>query len=86
MSSTFDTFEYVHKLKEAEVPEKQAETHAKALSEIIQSNLAIRQDLEKTKADLTIEIERTRVELIKWNVGAVFTAVGVVTAIIKLLG
>lgn len=59
--------EYVHKLKEAGVPEKKAETHAKALSEIIQSNLATRQDLEKTKA-----------ELIKWNVGAVFTAVGVV--------
>ncbi len=86
MSSTFDTLEYVHKLKKAGAPEKQAETHAKALSEIIQSNLATRQDLEKTKADLTIEIERTKAELIKWNVDAVFTAVGVVTAIIKLLG
>ena len=43
---------YVHKLKEAGVPEKQAETHAKALSEIIQINLATWQDLEKTKAGL----------------------------------
>ena len=51
-------------MKEAGVPEKQAETHAKVLSEIIQINLATRQDLEKTKA-----------ELVKWNVGAVFTAV-----------
>ncbi len=75
MSSTFDTLEYVYKLKEAGVPEKQAETHAKALSKIIQSHLATRQGLENTKA-----------ELIKRNVGTVFTAVGVVTAIIKLLG
>ncbi len=67
MSSTFDTLEYVHKLKETGVPEKQAETHAKALSEIIPSNLATQQDLEKTKA-----------ELIKWNVSDVFIAVGVV--------
>jgi hypothetical protein len=97
MSTIFDTLGYVHKLKEAGVPENQAETHARALSEIIQSNLATRQDLEKTKADLTIEIEkiktglsieieRTKTELIKWNLGAIFAAVGVVAAIIKLLG
>ena len=50
-SAEFDTLEYVHKLKEAGVPEKQAEIHAKALSEIVQSNLAIRQEIEKIKAN-----------------------------------
>ncbi len=104
MSTTFDTLEYVHKLKEAGVPENQAETHARALSEVIQSNLATKQGLEKTKTGLTIEIEKvksdltieigkikieiekSKTELIKWNVGAVFTALGLFTAIIKLLG
>ena len=92
MSTTFDTLEYVHKLKEAGVPENQAETHAKALSEVIQSNLATKQDLEKVKSDLTLEIEKVKIEiekskaeLIKWNVGAVFTAVGLFATIIKLL-
>ena len=69
MSTTFVTLEYVHKLKEAGVSEKQEDTHAKALSEIIQTSQSIRQDPEKTKA-----------ELLNWNVGDVFTA------IIKLFG
>ena len=49
MFTTFDTLEYVYKLKEVGVTEKQAETHARALSDTIQTKLAIRQDLEKTK-------------------------------------
>lgn len=49
MSSTFDTLEYVYRLKEVGVPEKQSEIHARALSGAIQSILALRQDLEKTK-------------------------------------
>jgi hypothetical protein len=69
MSTTFVTLEYVHKLKGAGVSEKQEETHAKVLSEIIQTSQDIRQDTEKTKA-----------ELLKWNVDDVFTA------IIKLFG
>lgn len=111
----FDTLEYVHQLKEAGVPEKQAETHAHALSEVIESNLATKRDiesvrrdikleietvhrdikelelkfnarLEKTKSDMTVEIEKLKSDVIKWSVGAVFTAVGLFATIIKLLG
>lgn len=54
MVTTFDTLEYVHKLKEAGVPEKQAVTHAKALSEVIEGNLATKYDLELIKREIEL--------------------------------
>jgi len=88
MSPTiFDPIDYIHKLKEAGVPEQQAETHAKALSEIIESNLATKQDIERIRSEMAtkIELEKAKVEIIKWAIGAVLMAAGLSIAIFKLL-
>ncbi|MFQ5455806.1 MAG: coiled-coil domain-containing protein [Nitrospirota bacterium] len=58
-SLAFDTLEYVQKLKAVGVPEKQAEAHAHALSEVIESNLATKQDT----LDLKRDIANVRAEL-----------------------
>lgn len=48
----FDTLQYAKKLKEAGVPEKQAEVQAEALVEIIEDKLATKQDIVMLQKDL----------------------------------
>ena len=48
----FDTLTYAKKLREAGVPEKQAEVQAETLSEIIESNLATKTDVENIRRDM----------------------------------
>lgn len=87
-ATSFDAIDYVHKLKEAGVPEQQAETHVKILSEIIESNLATKQDIELIRSEMAtkIELKKVKVEIIKWNIGAVLTAAGLFIAIFKFFG
>ncbi len=86
----FDTHAYVKKLESAGFTEKQAEVLASTQAELIEERLATKRDLKELetnlKKDITIEIEKSKAEIIKWNVGAVFTAVGLFAAIVKLLG
>jgi uncharacterized membrane protein YqiK len=49
----FDTLEYIHKLKACGVPEEQAEVHARAIIEVVESNLATKQDIAEIKRDMT---------------------------------
>lgn len=76
----FDTHQYIKKLREAGMPEKQAEVQSEALKEIIDNNLATKNDIEK----LSNKIERLELTLtIKFGALMVI-AVGVLAAIIKL--
>ena len=90
---SFDTVEYVHELKKAGVPEKQAEAQAHALIKVVDNNLASKQDIFDLKRDikemelkLGAKIADSNSEIIKWNVGTVFVAVGLFATIMKLLG
>jgi hypothetical protein len=42
----FDTLKYAIQLEEAGVTRKQAETHMRIMSEIVETNLATKQDLK----------------------------------------
>jgi len=55
-STIFDTLQYVKKLKEAGVPEKQAEVQAEALHEIIDERLATKEDLKLLEERLTYKL------------------------------
>ena len=46
----FNAFKYVGELREAGVPEKQAETHLRILHEIVESNLATKPYLKEQGA------------------------------------
>lgn len=58
-----DTLAYANKLKQAGVPEKQAEVQVEMLAEIIGDRLATKQDLELKLAEL-------KNDLIRWMLGS----------------
>ncbi len=53
----FNAFKYVEVLKDAGVPDKQAQAQVRILNEILESNLATKQDVEIIKRDIA-EIKR----------------------------
>jgi hypothetical protein len=82
----FDTLGYAKRLREAGVPNPQAEGHAEAAREFImtelvtkQDLLAIRQDLQAVKQELQAELGTLRTEL-RTEVGALQTAINAVEA------
>jgi hypothetical protein len=69
-AASFDTLAYAKKLRDAGVPEAQAEVHAEALAAVIEGNLAtktdageIKRDVESLRAELKRDIESLRAEL-----------------------
>ena len=50
--SVFNAIKYIGELREAGVPEKQAEVHLRILHEVIESNLATKRDIEEVKRDI----------------------------------
>ena len=73
MAVAFDTLVYARKLRQAGVPEEQAEVHAEALAAVVTETLATKQDLRKLEYRLTLRL------------GAMLAvAVSVVAALVKL--
>ena len=70
----FDTHRFVKRLTETGFTEAQAEVLADEQVNLLNSNLATKQDLEALKADL-----------FKWMVGALIAQGGVIVALVKLL-
>jgi len=73
-------------IREAGIDEKPAKNLAVAINDALEQSIDLKQ--LATKADLQVEIEKVRLEIeksksniIKWVVGAMFTAVGLATAI-----
>ena len=58
----FNAFKYVEDLREAGVPDKQAEAHLRVLHDIVESNLATKRDIEEVKRDIE-EVKREIQEL-----------------------
>jgi hypothetical protein len=85
---TFDTLKFSKRLKDAGVPEMQAEAEAEALSEVLEVNL---KDLV-TKEDLSREMDLLRRDMrdmeqrIIIKLGMLMAAsIGIVAALVKLL-
>ena len=65
-TATFDTLKFANTLKDAGVPEKQAEAQARAFAEVIQINfkeLATKDDLKRDIAELKTDLKRDIAEL-----------------------
>ncbi|MBF0559010.1 MAG: hypothetical protein HQL08_09540 [Nitrospirae bacterium] len=78
MTSAIDTLKLYERLKAAELPDKAARELAEAFKETEQSRL---EELT-TKKDLSQELAKLEVRLIKWILG---TGIGVVTAVFAFL-
>lgn len=87
-SITFDTLKFARRLKEAGVPDKQAEAEAEALAEVFKANLedlATKGDLKElaSKRDLR-EVELrldSELRLLKWMLGLLLA--GVLSLVLK---
>jgi|GEM_PF-866090 len=62
MAITFDTLEYVKKLKAADVPEKQAEAQAVVLREVLETALAEQTHTQTETTTRTVETLDTKTE------------------------
>jgi hypothetical protein len=95
----FDTLQYVKKLKEAGVAENIAEIQAEAFKEVMENNLAskqdikdLRQDMLAMKKDLTHDIEglSRNIELVKKDLtirlgGMMAVSVSILGVLISIL-
>ena len=52
----FNAIKYIGELREAGVPEKQAEAHLRILHEVIESNLATKRDIKELEQRIIIKL------------------------------
>jgi hypothetical protein len=81
ITTTFDTLAYAKRLRDAGVPEPQAEAQAAALAEALRQNAG---DLV-TKQDLAVALADMKADLLKWVIGLFIAQVGLFAALVKLL-
>ena len=58
----FDSYAYVKKLRDAGMPEKQAEVQAEAITGLIEARVATKQDLAEIQRDI-VEVKREIAEM-----------------------
>jgi uncharacterized membrane protein YheB (UPF0754 family) len=84
-TAIFDTLAYAKKLKEAGVPEKQAEIHAEAIAEIVEDRLTTKRDLKELEIAVQRDIKELELRLII-KLGAMIAAsIAIVAALVELL-
>lgn len=81
---TFDTLKYVETLKKAGVSDDQARAQAEALREVLDTEVATKQDLENMELKIYAHLEKSTADIIKWNTGTLLVATGLFAAISKI--
>lgn len=61
----FNTLQYAKKLEAVGIPRNHAEAHIQIIAEIVEGDLATKQDLKNTEISLRQDIKDTRDDLIK---------------------
>jgi len=87
---TFDTLKFVKTLKEAGVPETQAEAFSTAVRESHEAaDVATKADLREVETALRHEIKESaadlKFELLKWIIGLAIAQAGLLIGILKFL-
>ncbi len=82
---TFDTLQYVKKLKAAGVPENQAEIQAETLAGIIEDRLATKKDLKDMEINLRHEMKEMESRLTIRLGGMMAASIALIAALVKLL-
>ncbi len=92
----FDTHAYVKKLRDAGVPEAQAEIQLEAIVAILEKRIATKEDLDLQKAEIQRDIKEldvkleTRLKELEMRIlirlgGLLVVGIGVIATLIKLL-
>lgn len=82
-AQAFDALDYVDELKNAGIPEIQANAHAKATRRYVEATytakeLATKGDIQR----IQLEMEKMKVELIKWMIAIAISSVGTLAMLI----
>ncbi len=77
----FDTHRFVKRMTAVGMPVQQAEALAESQVDLLNSNLATKNELAKTESALKTDIAKTETHLIKWMVGLTMGSVGVMVAL-----
>ena len=85
----FDTLVYANKLKQAGVPDQQAEAQSEALAGVLESQIATKKNLLGLKFELLTklnsEISAVKFDLVKWMISLIVPIyILLVTILIKI--
>lgn len=80
-TAILDTLQIAKKAKEAGFTESQAEFYAENLAEIVDSQVATKQDIKTLKSELEIKLAETKTEIIRWQMGTLLTIAGLIITI-----
>lgn len=80
-ATTFDTLAYVERLTSAGVPPEQAKAQVRILAEIVESNLATKQDILDLRRDMKEMEQRITIRLGAMMAGSI----AAIAALVKLL-
>jgi len=81
----FDTLEYTKELTAVGVPQEQAEVQAKKLKEIIDNDLATKQDIAELRTELGRDLKELEMRITIRLGTMMVIAVGVVATLVKIL-
>ena len=80
----FNTLKYARKLEEVGITREQAETHVQIIAEIVEGDLATKQDIKEIKDEMQMLEYRLMIKLSAVVVTAVTIATTVITLVVKL--
>ena len=81
----FDTLAYANKLKQAGVPDRQAEVQAEAMAELVEERLATKRDLNELEERLANRMSELEYRLTVRLGSMLVVAVSILAALVKLL-
>lgn len=81
----FDTLAYANKLKQAGVPDRQAEVQAEAMAELVEERLATKRDLSELEARIANRMNELEYRLTVRLGSMLVVAVSILAALVKLL-
>lgn len=81
----FDTLAYASKLKQAGVPDRQAEVQAEAMAELVEERLATRRDLSELEERLANRMNELEYRLTVRVDSMLVVSVSILAALVKLL-
>jgi hypothetical protein len=82
---TFDTLKFARALKDAGIPDDQAEAFANAFRDATSEELVTRDYLNSRIADVETRVEAAKADIIKWMAGLLIAQAAVVATLVKLL-
>jgi hypothetical protein len=82
---TFDTLKFARTLKDAGIPDDQAEAFANAFRDATSEELVTRDYLNSRIADVETRVEAAKADIIKWMAGLLIAQAAVVATLVKLL-